>query len=185
MISHKPFYFIRHGETDWNKDHRAMGITNIPLNSFGKEQSESVSKQLLNLPIKFICHSPLTRAKETAQILNKTLNCELVSIEELKEFNLGTFAGNILGEWFDDWIKGALIPCGETFSQFINRSLEGINKALARPGPVLIVAHGGTYWAIQQGVQRLDLPDLKNCTLACFSPPNTSRKNWICSYGRP
>ena len=106
MISHKPFYFIRHGETDWNREHRAMGIMDIPLNSFGKEQSKSVSKQLLKFPIKFICHSPLTRAKETAQILNETLNCEVVPIEGLKEFNLGTFAGNILGEWFEDWVKG-------------------------------------------------------------------------------
>lgn len=181
MILKTPFYFIRHGQTDWNAQHKAMGITDIPLNSNGETQSREAIRQVKDLNIQTICHSPLKRARETAEILNQALQCPMVPIEELKEFNLGKFAGKIIGDWFDEWMDGGLIPDGEPFKEFVERSLKGVNQALAEKGPVLIVAHGGTYWAIQRAIQLMDLPDLPNCLLANFSPPKSLKENWSCS----
>lgn len=178
MISLTPFYFIRHGQTDWNAEHRAMGITDIPLNSRGEIQSRNALKQVKDLNIKTICYSPLKRAKQTAKILNEVLQCDMIPIEELKEFNLGTCAGQIIGDWFDEWMNGALIPEGESFKEFVQRALVGVNKSLNHKEPVLIVAHGGTYWAIQRAIQLLDLPDLPNCLLASFSPPKSLGGKW-------
>jgi len=182
MILKKTFYFIRHGQTDWNAEHRAMGVTDIPLNSRGETQSRNALQQVKDLNIKTICYSPLKRSKQTAEILNGVLQCDMVPVEELKEFNLGNCAGKIIGDWFDEWMNGAMISDGESFENFVQRSLVGINKSLVQKGPVLIVAHGGTYWAIQRAVQLLDLPDLPNCVLAGFSPPNSLEKKWLCSH---
>ena len=40
MLPHQPFYFLRHGETDWNKERRLQGMTDVPLNPRGEEQAE-------------------------------------------------------------------------------------------------------------------------------------------------
>ena len=181
MIQAKSFYFIRHGQTDWNVKHCAMGITDILLNSHGIKQSKNACKYIKDLPIKTICYSPLKRAKQTAEIFNEDLQCEMVPIEELKEFCLGTYAGKIIGDWFEKWLAGATLPKGETFQEFVQRALVGVNKALFYKGPVLIVGHGGTYWAIQQATQLLDLPDLPNCTLVRFSSPKSRGEKWTCS----
>lgn len=180
MILEKPFYFIRHGQTDWNLEHRAMGVTDIPLNPVGIQQAVDACQHLKEFSIKTICHSPLQRAKQTAEIVHKEVQCEIFPVEELKEFCLGTYAGEIIDTWFDEWMKGKVLPEGETFQQFVERSLRGVNKALSYSGPTLIVAHGGTYWAIQQATQLLELPDLPNCTLAYFSPPKTIHDTWDC-----
>lgn len=182
MITKSPFYFIRHGQTDWNAEHRAMGITDIPLNSLGEAQSKNALPYIKDLKIETICHSPLKRAKKTAEILNEELRCNMVTVEELKEFNLGICAGKIIGSWFDEWMNGGRIPEGETFDAFVQRAILGVNKSLAQKGPVLIVAHGGIYWAIQRALQRLDLPDLPNCVLASFDPPKSMGEKWSCTY---
>ena len=180
-IKEKTFYFIRHGQTDWNAKHQAMGITDIPLNLTGEEQSQAAIAQFEGLKISTICHSPLKRASRTAEILNEALHCELHPIEELKEFNLGENTGKVIGKWFDEWIEGNRIPGGETFKEFVERALLGLNKALEHKGPILIVAHGGIYWAIQRAIEQLQIPDLPNCLLASFNPPNFG-KPWECLH---
>lgn len=178
-ILEKSFYFIRHGQTDWNAQHRAMGITDIALNLNGETQSQQAIRQFQNLKIKTICYSPLKRAAQTAHIINEYLNCDMTPIEELKEFNLGNFAGQTIGNWFDEWIDGRLLPGGESFNDFVVRAINGVNKSLQKEGPVLIVAHGGIYWAIQRAIEQLELPDLDNCRLAHFKAPDKFN-NWQC-----
>jgi len=41
-IPHVPFYFVRHGQTDWNKENKVMGQIDIPLNATGLEQAQVV-----------------------------------------------------------------------------------------------------------------------------------------------
>jgi len=180
------FYFMRHGQTDWNKAHRAMGITDIPLNAYGISQAEESRSLLVDHPIKTICHSPLQRAKQTAEIIKQDFDCNMIAIKELKEFNVGAFAGQVIGKWFDEWMNGTILPEAETYVDFIIRSLHGVRRALQPEGPVLIVSHGGTYWAIQQALKLLSLPDLPNCEPVFFDAPATSGKEWRCiNLNRP
>lgn len=63
-------YLLRHGETDWNKDGRIQGHTDIPLNQKGRIQVAQAAKVLADLPFKMdsIYSSPLKRAYESAEI---------------------------------------------------------------------------------------------------------------------
>lgn len=65
----KPFYFLRHGETDWNLEHKAMGSQDIPLNNRGLSQVLNAVKLLKNESIGTIVSSPLLRARKTADII--------------------------------------------------------------------------------------------------------------------
>jgi len=62
---------VRHGETDWNRDRRIQGSTDIPLNDTGREQARDAAaglRETLELPT-FMAASDLSRARETAEIL--------------------------------------------------------------------------------------------------------------------
>jgi probable phosphoglycerate mutase len=150
MLAERCFYFLRHGETDWNRDHRAQGHSDIPLNETGIAQAHDAKMRLAGCAIGTVCCSPLSRARETAEIVNQALRRPLVVIDALKECGLGAAEGSPRGSWFADW-RGGVTPEGaESYEGFIARALVGINTALAQPGPVLIVAHAGIYWAVQR-----------------------------------
>lgn len=59
-------YIVRHGETDWNKEHRLQGQTDIPLNEQGLSLAEVTGKALREVPFDLCFSSPLQRAKQTA-----------------------------------------------------------------------------------------------------------------------
>ena len=56
-------YFIRHGQTDWNKDMRMQGQSDIPLNGNGRESAIEAGKTLANTHIDLAFSSPLKRCK--------------------------------------------------------------------------------------------------------------------------
>lgn len=69
MIPYKPFYFMRHGQTDYNKENRCMGSLDIPLNSIGEQQAYDALKILNGLSIARLVSSPLQRAYTTAKVV--------------------------------------------------------------------------------------------------------------------
>jgi probable phosphoglycerate mutase len=174
----KSFYYLRHGQTDWNLQNKAMGITDIPLNQQGIEQAKKARHLLANAQIDTICYSPLLRSKLTAEIFNEILNCKMIAIDELKEFNLGIYAGTIIDDWFHEWLNGAALPEGELFVDFKSRCIRGINKALDRPGLTLIIAHGGVFWSLEDALQVKLGVDLPNCVPAFLNPPTEQTTNW-------
>ena len=79
------FLFIRHGETDLNKQHRTIGQAfHVSLNNRGVEQAEEVTDKL-SKDIDLFFASPQKRASQTAEIINKKLNLDLEFRDELKE----------------------------------------------------------------------------------------------------
>ena len=62
-------YFVRHGETDWNKDRKIQGQVNISLNEFGRHLARETAKGLKEIPFDVCFTSPLDRARETAEII--------------------------------------------------------------------------------------------------------------------
>jgi broad specificity phosphatase PhoE len=68
-----PFFMIRHGETDWNREKRYQGQVDIPLNALGREQAAGNGRLLASLGHDWaqwrFYSSPLGRARDTMEIL--------------------------------------------------------------------------------------------------------------------
>ncbi len=70
MLKEVEFYFIRHGQTDWNLEERCMVQTDVPLNETGIAQARKAANLLQNTPIQTICYRPLLRTKKNAELIN-------------------------------------------------------------------------------------------------------------------
>ena len=173
-----PFYFVRHGETDWNHRRIMQGTSDIELNAVGVSQAEEVAGVAENLGIATVCVSPLKRARRTAEILNRG-NAPVVVIDDLKECSFGVYEGqSAAGAWREEWRAGASIPGGESFEDYVARALSGLNQALAHPGPVLVVAHGGTFWAIERHALKGERVRVANCVLFRLTPGASADAAW-------
>jgi len=175
----KPFYFLRHGETDWNLEHRAMGSQDIPLNDRGVSQALNAAELLENEPIATIVSSPLLRARKTADIIAQHIKAPLIEITELQEACWGEKEGQLKGNglWVNGWRNGDEIKGAEKYSDFAIRIKRGIEKALQHKGPVLIVSHGGVYWVAQE-ILGLPIIDLGNAEPIFHQPPAHPTHPW-------
>lgn len=64
---------VRHGETEWVKQKRLQGRTDIALNDNGKIQAELVYKSISNIEWNKVISSPLIRAKQSSKIISNGL----------------------------------------------------------------------------------------------------------------
>ena len=173
-----PFYFLRHGETDWNRRRIMQGHTDIPLNTCGIAQAEEVAPAVAKLPIATICCSTLSRARRTAEIVN-TRGVPVVVIDDLKECGFGIYEGQDAGgAWREDWRQGVAIPGGESLDVYSARLARGLNTALANPAPVLIVGHGGSVWPLERLAKIAVGLKIANCALFRFDPPVDAAGAW-------
>jgi 2,3-bisphosphoglycerate-dependent phosphoglycerate mutase len=176
MLPHVPFYFLRHGETDWNRRRVMQGHTDIALNDVGIRQAQDIAPAVAHLPIKTICTSSLGRARRTAEIVNVN-NVPLVVIDSLKECGFGVYEGqDSNGPWRNDWTAGGAIEGGEKRVDYIARVYRALSEALTYPAPVLVVAHGGTFWAMEELFG--ETVHVQNCTLYHITPPAAGDRNW-------
>ena len=155
-----PFYFLRHGETQWNKDKICQGQMDSQLNDTGRAQATSAAIALKEEQIARIICSPLSRTRHTAEAVQKYHDLEIVFDDDLREVNLGDHQGKPLGNWaLDFWQGNYAPPNGETYQQFCDRVWAAMQRAIALGPNTLIVAHGGLWMAAQEHV-RLE-PELK------------------------
>lgn len=97
MIKSLRFYFIRHGRTKWNVEHRVHGSTEMPLNVEGHKQVLRATEVLKKSagPISEIISSPQGRALVTATILSSAFDRAVrLSVEpDLRERKFGMYEG--------------------------------------------------------------------------------------------
>ena len=145
-----PFWFLRHGETDWNAQGLSQGNTDIPLNAVGLAQAKRAARTLEGSGIATVVASPLSRARVTAEIAAEALGLSVSFDDDLREVNFGEQEGQPMGDWYDDWIAGTYTPeRAESFPALLARAVSAVNRALSRPAPVLVVAHGALFRALR------------------------------------
>jgi broad specificity phosphatase PhoE len=178
-ISHVPFWYLRHGETDWNRQGLSQGTNDIPLNELGLAQAREAAKRLRNRGIASIVASPLVRARVTAEIVGEALGLAVTIEPDLREVGWGVHEGQPLAEWFHDWIAGHTTPDGaESFSELRRRAVAGLNRAMGQPPAVLVVAHGGVFRAIRS-VMNLEISGrTRNCVPMWCEPPTRTGGDW-------
>ncbi|MFL0566670.1 histidine phosphatase family protein [Microbacterium sp. 179-I 1D1 NHS] len=148
---------VRHGETDWNRNRRIQGSTDIPLNDTGREQARAAGLALAEVLDRstptVIASSDLSRASETARIIAGILDLpEPRAYPELRERGYGDAEGLTDTEFFDRWGPWATaeVPGAEPWPEVTTRALRGIQEAVADARAlvapedlyVIAVAHG-------------------------------------------
>lgn len=174
------FYFLRHGQTDYNTQRLFTGQHDIPLNPTGIDQAKEAALQLKNSGIQVIASSPLKRALQTANIISQALEVPIVVIDDLKEGNWGILQGKNIdqhNELIDLWVKGHPIKDSESYANFVQRVIRGTNQALTLLDPVLIVAHGGVYDEII-GALKIAEHKIANSIPVLFQPPQNPHEPW-------
>lgn len=86
-------YLVRHGETEWNKQKKLQGQSDIPLNEYGRELARITAEGLKDIPFEAVYASPLGRAVETAKIITGDREVPFTTDERLKEMSFGIEEG--------------------------------------------------------------------------------------------
>lgn len=86
-------YIVRHGETGWNRISKVQGHTDVPLNDYGRHLAEETAEGMRDIPLDFALTSPLSRAKETAEIILRGREIPLYDDERLIEIGFGSYEG--------------------------------------------------------------------------------------------
>ena len=156
-------YFIRHGETEYNKESRFQGHLDIPLNETGISQAQTALEHSKNYSFGKIYTSPLLRAKLTAKIINKHHNVQIVEDDRLKEIYMGSLQGRMLQELSDEEKHLAFSNPehfgGETHEEFCKRVISFFKEIENTTENILIVSHGGIYRAIYKYLNNLNSLD--------------------------
>ena len=147
------FYFVRHGETEWNAAGRLCGRTDVPLSDAGRRQAQLLALRLKPIPFDALYSSPLRRALETASTLGRAIGREVVADPRLVELSYGAWEGRtyeeikranpeIFSAWEQDPASVAP-PEGESGEQLIERLKPFLADVAQRHpiGSVAVVCH--------------------------------------------
>ena len=135
---------VRHGETEWSRDGRHTGRTDVALTADGRRQAVLVGSRLRGRSFTVVLSSPLGRAAETARLAG--LGDRIEFDADLAEWDYGAYEGrttaDIHGERPGWWLWTDGCPGGETAAGVAERADRVISRCLAAPGDSICVAHG-------------------------------------------
>jgi broad specificity phosphatase PhoE len=154
-------WLVRHGETEWAKDGRHTGRTDIPLTDLGRSQAVAVGRKIGKQAFVEVLSSPLVRALDTCRIAGFGARVELV--DDLREWDYGADEGRTTEDIRRDrpgWsIWGDGPSGGETIAEVGARADRVIERVQAASGDVLCFAHGHVLRIL--AARWLDLPPVE------------------------
>ena len=148
---------IRHGETDWNRDRRIQGATDIPLNDTGRAQARATAALLrdrLDASVAAtVVSSDLARARETAEIIAGELGLAAPrAYRGLRERAYGDAEGVGLDEFRERWGDSytAEVPGAEPWADLRTRGIAALGRAVRdhrratapAASSLIVVSHG-------------------------------------------
>lgn len=138
---------IRHGQTDWNFQGRLQGRADIPLNDTGREQARVVGEQLVASGQHWdvLVSSPLSRARETAQIIGAAVRLQLQrTYDDLVERSFGDAEGYHCSGMTEQQRHAFMEEHGEATEDVIDRGLRVLTQIMADypDRNVMAVSHG-------------------------------------------
>jgi probable phosphoglycerate mutase len=169
-------WFIRHGETDWNRSRRIQGWKDIPLNEAGETQAQRLAERLArdaqDQPFDAIYSSDLQRAHHTARPTAERLALRVRTEPGIRERSYGVSEGldTLTSEQLAPEARAAwksrdpdrAIEGGEALGQFRARILSTVEDLATRHEGqrLLVFTHGGVLdilWRRARGLE-LDVP---------------------------
>jgi len=136
-------YVVRHGATEWSRDGRHTGRTDLPLLAEGEEQARATGALLAGRAFSMVLTSPLQRARRTAELAG---HGDAEVDDDLVEWDYGEYEGITTREiqrTVPGWtVWSGPMPGGETLAEVAARCDRVIERLLAADGDSLVVAHG-------------------------------------------
>lgn len=135
---------VRHGETEWSRDGKHTGRTDVPLTERGREQARAIADALRDRRFELALTSPLARALETCRLAG--FGDVAVVRDELREWDYGAHEGRTTADIRKErpgwtlWRDG--VPEGEAIAEIsarVDRVLADVRRV---PGDVVVFAHG-------------------------------------------
>ena len=179
--------FLRHGETDWNRQQRFQGQIDVPLNATGEQQAARLAVRLAAERADALYSSDLLRARQTAAPLAAAWRLAVAPLPAVREQGFGVLEGldvpTIQSRHADLWALWLVhaadyaLPGGESLRQFHARVMAGV-QTLAEAHPrqrVAVMTHGGVLDMLWRSAHGLPLDGLRQCVI-----PNTgiNRLRW-------
>lgn len=161
---------VRHGQTDWNLARRIQGSTDIPLNDTGRADALEAARRLGREQHHAVYASPLSRAKETAEIIAGELGLPVSGlVHDVREREFGVGEGMVVSEYleaFGDWHSE--VPGAESLDEVCERALAALHRiardARRRSTPtaesIVVVTHGGVIRSLLDHASGGTLPKL-------------------------
>lgn len=174
----------RHGATDWNKEHRIQGHSDIDLNAIGVSQAEALAERMKDSAPSVIYSSDLIRASRTASIIQKGIpGSRHIVTTLLRERNWGSFEGKkwieIENEFPKEIKKFHSHPLefrpegGESRGDVLKRIEEFLADLMSEHAGefVVVVTHGGVCSLMIKLMIGMDLENItpfriENCSIS-------------------
>ncbi len=180
---------IRHGETDWNRQHRFQGQIDVPLNDNGLAQAGRLGRRLVDEPVDVLISSDLQRARSTAEAVTQACGLQAQIDPLWREQGFGMLEGldvptirsrhaDLWSSWTRHDADYALPGGGESNATFHARVMRALQAVLlAHAGRrVVVVTHGGVLDMLWRTAHALPLHGARVCDI-----PNTgiNRLRWV------
>ena len=161
----------RHGETEWNRQGRYQGKSDVALNERGREQARELAEALRQEPIAAVYSSTLARAYDTAVEIANVHGLKVTRDRRLDEIDQGLWEGLRRDEivvahpdLHERWLQFPLdlrLPEGETLEEVCQRVREALEDILQLHvgQTVCIVGHSVSMAVIKNELQGLSLVD--------------------------
>jgi len=175
---------VRHGETNWNREGRVMGLSDLELNENGKNQAELMAQSLSRGNVASIYTSPLKRALETAHIINRFHQVKITTLDGLRELDAGEVDGltyheiqKYYGDFFERWMNNCAVvrpPGGCTVLDVQNQAWAAMQEIIRREKArlqenegkaIIVVSHFFPIRAILCKAMNLDLSQIRRIRL--------------------
>ena len=169
--------FIRHGETDWNREQRFQGQIDVPLNETGLAQARRVAERLAADRHDALYASDLVRTRQTAAPLAAAWGVAPNFLKGLREQHFGVLEGldvptiklrhaDLWARWLEHEGDFAL-PGGESLAQFHARVLATVRElAQKHAGARLaVITHGGVLDMLWRTANGLPIRGLRTCEI--------------------
>ncbi len=174
----KKALLIRHGQTDFNLEHRLQGALPVPLNARGRAQSQTLAAYLKSVPLDALYSSPRSRAKETAQIIGAVIQQPVREDSRLAEIAFGDFEGYTFAQVADrfpaayrKWESGYRayrVPNGESRLDVLRRMRAAWQEIVSDSASetVAIVGHSSAMMIMLSGMfAQLPAGSMKNTSI--------------------
>lgn len=169
-------YIVRHGETDWNKERKVQGFSDIPLNEYGRHLARETAEGMKEIPFDLAYTSPLIRAKETAEIILAGRGIPVIESNGIKEMGFGEYEGMCISgkekapeseafkKFFTD--TGNFVPAkgGESIADIMDRTGQFLKElcedSQLQGKRILLSTHGAAMTALLNHIRgNLDTAD--------------------------